>query len=399
MVIRPRIALAFVLCGSALGCGSTFNTAAVSNPPASVTPAPAPTPSPTPTPNPVPTPVPTPTPPPTATATVWTQTNDPGANAILSFSRAADGSLTQAGSTLTGGKGSGGGLENQGSVALSPDGTLLFATNYQTNDFSVFRVTSTGLTLASRASSGGTSPISIAVAPGIAYVLNAGTPNNIAGFRVAADGTTTAIPNGTRPLSGSATTPAQVALAPDGSLAIVTERGTNLVDTFSLDAVTGAAGPVTRNASSGSLPFGFQFLDSTHVFISEEGSNSVSSYTTAGGVTHPVTRAAPNFQAATCWLAIAPSGGLLFTTNTSSGSVSAFSIAADGSTALIGSSGVAARASGAPIDAIVSADSRFLYVVDAGEGIDTFAIAPSGALTLVQNLRLSGIALNGIVSL
>ena len=181
-------------------------------------------------------------------------------------------------------------------------------------------------------------------------------------------------------------------------MAVVTERSTGIIDTFALDA-NGLAGSLLRNASAGAAPFGFQFLDATHLFVSEEGANAVSSYSLAAATATAITRSAANHQSATCWLAITPSGQFLYTTNTSAGTISAFSIAANGSTSLIGSSGNAANATGAPIDAIVSRDGRFLYVVDAGEGVDTFAISAAGGLTLVSNLRTPGATPNGVVAL
>jgi 6-phosphogluconolactonase len=343
----------------------------------------------------------TPATPVASTHQVFTQTNDATANAVLVLSPAGDGSLSETAAIPTGGKGSGGGLENQGSLALNEDSSLLFVVNAGSNDFSVFRVSSTTLTLASRTPSGGLVPISVSEAKGIVYVLNAGSragaADNISGFEVGTDGTVTPIANATRALSAASTSAAQVSLNQDATIALVTERGTATLDMFSIDA-NGLAGPTVSAPSSGTIPFGFQFLDPTHVFISEEGTNGVSSYQLNAGQITPLTKSARNFQTGTCWLAIAPSGKFLFTTNTIARTLSAYSIAADGTTALVGSSGVAATASGPPIDAIVSPDGKFLYLVDSGEGVDTFTIAANGALTLLKNLTGINTTLNGIVA-
>ena len=381
---RPRVLALFPLLLAALtGCAGTPGAVVAPAVPPAVTPAPG-------TSNAGP-----------GLGQVFTQTNDPGGNAVLVLAVAADGSLSQAASVPTGGRGTGGGLENQASVAVDKALNLLFVTNAASNNFSTFRVDGASLTLIGTTPSGGSSPVSIAEGNGILYVLNDGgstaSPDNISGFSVTASGTVAAIAGSTRRLSAVATAGAQVALSPDGRLAMVTERATGAIETFALDA-QGNPGLSAVNASSGAIPFGFQFLDATKVFISEEGANAVSSYGLNGVKTVPITRSAQNFQAATCWLAIAPSGKFLFTTNTAAGSVSAYTVAADGSTALVGTSGVAARATGAPIDAIVDPTGRFLYVVDAGEGVDTFAIAADGSLKLVQNLKIAA-ALNGIVVL
>jgi 6-phosphogluconolactonase len=317
------------------------------------------------------------------------------------LSPAADGTLSLVATVSTGGLGSGGGLENQGALALNEDRSLLFVINEGSNDFSVFRINGSSLTLASRTPSGGLSPISISEAKGFVYVLNAGSrstsTDNISGFTVAPDGTVTPIANSTKLLSAASTTPAQVAIGPAGDVVLVTERGTSRIDAFPLDA-SGAPGSIILNSSSGTGPFGFQFLDATHVFISEGGANAVSSYTVAAGQTTPITRSAPNFQSTTCWLAITPSGKFLYTTNTSSGTISAFSITPANTTALIGSTGVAIRASGRPIDEIVSQDGQYLYVVNAGGSLDTFRIASDGGLTLLQTVPGLGAGLNGVVA-
>jgi DNA-binding beta-propeller fold protein YncE len=297
--------------------------------------------------------------------------------------------------------GSGGGLENQGALALNEDRSLLFVTNEGSNDFSVFRINGSSLTLASRTPSGGLSPISISEAKGFVYVLNAGSrstsTDNISGFTVAPDGTVTPIANSTMPLSQASTTPAKVAIGPAGDVVLVAERGTSLIDAFPLDA-SGAPGSIILNSSSGAGPFGFQFLDATHVFFSEAGDNAVSSYSLAAGQTTPITRSALNFQRATCWLAITPSGKFLFTTNTSSGTISAFTITPTSSTALIGDNGIAIRASGSPIDEIVSQDGQYLYVVNVGGALDTYRIDSNGGLTLVQTVPSLGAGLNGVVA-
>src|SRR5687768_14472054 len=60
---------------------------------------------------------------------VYTLSNASTGNAVLMFARAADGSLTPAGSFATGGLGTGGGLGSQGALILARGGQLLFAVN------------------------------------------------------------------------------------------------------------------------------------------------------------------------------------------------------------------------------------------------------------------------------
>src|SRR5689334_8441410 len=135
---------------------------------------------------------------------VYTLTNQVAGNAVAVFNRAADGTLTAAGTVATGGTGTGAGLGSQGAVALSDDGQLLFAVNAGSNDVSVLTVGSAGLSLASVTPSGGTLPISLAVHGQVLYVLNAGGNGNISGFSVGAGGTLAPITGSTQPQIGRA---------------------------------------------------------------------------------------------------------------------------------------------------------------------------------------------------
>src|SRR3954447_2080818 len=106
---------------------------------------------------------------------VYTQTNSPAGNAVHRLDRDADGGLTPVATYRTGGSGTGAGLGSQGAVALSDDGRVLLAVDAGTNDVAAFHVTRHGhLTLLGRVPTGGELPVSIDIAGGSAYVLNAG---------------------------------------------------------------------------------------------------------------------------------------------------------------------------------------------------------------------------------
>ena len=332
--------------------------------------------------------------------------NSAASNAVLAFQPQSDGSLLEVGTYATGGTGTGGGLGNQAALAFSDDQKLLFVVNAGSNDFSVFQITATGLTLASRTPSGGTHPISISERNGIVYVLNLtsrATPpgvDSISGFQVDPTGAiVTPIANSTRPLSAASTTAAQVAISPDGKVVLVTERGTAIIDAYPLDATGVAAAKPVLNPSAGPIPFGFQFLDATHVLVSEEGTDGASSYTVSPqGTLTPISRSVPTSQAAVCWLAITPNLQFAYTGNTSGASVSGFSIASDASLHLLVSGGLSAPTAGGALDLTVSSDSKYLYVVLNSGGLETFRINSDGSLTQVQTLTSLG-AINGVISL
>ena len=132
---------------------------------------------------------------------VYVMNNNADANAVLVFDRAADGTLTEAGSYLTGGLGTGGGLGSQGALVLSDNGRWLFAVNAGSNEVSVFAADGNNLHLTDTVASGGERPISLTSHGNWLYVLNAGGSGNITGFRLDRNGHLAPIPNSTQHLS------------------------------------------------------------------------------------------------------------------------------------------------------------------------------------------------------
>src|SRR5215510_11942550 len=57
---------------------------------------------------------------------------------------------------------------------------------------------------------------------------------------------------------GTTAGPAQVSFSPDGGVLVVTEKGTNLIDTFTVNE-SGVAQPGVSVPSNGGTPFGFVF--------------------------------------------------------------------------------------------------------------------------------------------
>jgi len=294
---------------------------------------------------------------------VYTLTNQVAGNAVAVFNRAADGTLSAAGTIATGGTGTGGSLGSQGAVALSDDGRRLFAVNAGSNDVSVFDVGPTGLSLASQTASGGTLPISLTAHGSLLYVLNAGGAGNISGFSVGATGGLTPIAGSTQPLSGTNVGPAQVSFSPDGRRLVVTEKNTNLLDVYAVDA-NGAASGRASVASAGGTPFGFAFGHRNDVFVSE-ATGSASSYVLDAGNLSLVSGAVLTHRGAPCWAVVTDDGRFGYTGN-GSGSVSAFAIAPSGAISLLDADGATAVVSGGVNDIALSGNSRYLYVLGTG---------------------------------
>lgn len=322
---------------------------------------------------------------------VYTLTNAAAGNQVAIFNRDDDGTLTPAGTVATGGLGSGGGLGSQGALVLSEDNRWLFVVNAGSNDISSFAVRHDGLKLVDRVDAGGLRPISLTVHNDLLYVLNAGGSGNISGFRVGAHGALTPLAGSTRPLSGSAVGPAQVQFSPDGDLLIVTEKNTNLIDSYRVAQNGLATGP-TAQPSAGSTPFGFAFAKRNRLIVSEAfggaaGAGAVSSYRVSDkGTLKPASASAPDHQTAPCWVAVTENGRYAYTTNTGSDSISGYEVAQDGSLSLLNANGVtgALSAGSHPIDMGFSRESRYLYVLNSGNGtIAGFRVRSNGSLSSV----------------
>ena len=192
---------------------------------------------------------------------VYVQTNA-APNEVIAFRRAGDGSLNSLGNVATGGEGTGSPhLTSQGSVALTRDGRHLLVTNAASNDLSVFSVASDGsIELRDRVHTGAT-PRSVAERDGLVVVLNTGQPG-LASFRLDSEGIEPVV-GGDQALAASDADPAQVALSPDGSMIVITERGTDSIVTYAV-AADGAFGASRQIASEGPTPYGFALPLAAH---------------------------------------------------------------------------------------------------------------------------------------
>lgn len=319
---------------------------------------------------------------PSSAGTVYTLSNAPAGNAVLAYSRAADGTLTPQGSFPTGGTGTGGGLGSQGAVILSDDRHELFAVNAASDSISWFAVRSGGLELKATVPSGGFHPISLTAHDKVLYVLNAGAPANITGFSTDHDALAP-IAGSTRPLGVGASGPAEVAFSPDGNTLVVTEKGSSSIDTYAVGH-DGIASTPAAFASAGATPFGFDFDKHGNVLVSN-ASASASSYAVGdGGRLSVVSAAVATHQAAPCWLVASKNGRFAYTANAGSGSISGFSVGHDGSLTLLDPSGVSAStgAGSHPLDESVTNDGRYLYnLTDGLHALSAFRIAEDGSLS------------------
>ena len=310
--------------------------------------------------------------------TIMTLTNEAGANAVDVSIRGFDGVPVRFLKYSTGGQGTGAGLGSQGALALSGDGQFLLGVDAGSNEVVVFRAYLNGLLLlrTSHVSSGGDEPISVAIWDDLVYVLNAGSPESVVGFKLNRVGRLKAIPGAQYLLSTTDPAGAQVGFSPDGKFLVVAEKTTSSIAVFPVQG-DGTLGARVDNPSAGTTPFGFGFDDYGTLIVSEAfggatDASAVSSYSiNANGTLQTISASVPTDQTAACWIAIPRQGGFAYTTNTGSGSVTGYSIGMDGSlTRLDPGNPRTGDPNGAtdtvPIDADFDEDGRYLYVLQSG---------------------------------
>jgi 6-phosphogluconolactonase len=286
---------------------------------------------------------------------VYTLTNQTSGNSVLVFRRSVGGSLSLLGSFPTGGIGVGTGVDplgSQGAVVLDKSGRFLFAVNAGSNDISTFAVDGERLDLINTVKSGGIMPVSIAVYGSLIYVLNAGGTPNVAGFTI--DHRTdelVPLPGSQRGLAGgAAAVPAEVSFNASGDILMVTEKGTQTIDTFSVNGDGSLTGPVAHLASGGT-PFGFQFTHRNLAIVSEAGPNALSSYRAGEtGNLDLITASLANGQAAVCWVAVTEDDHFAYTINAGTGTISSYSISTDGTLSLLNAVAASTGAGSAPTD-------------------------------------------------
>jgi 6-phosphogluconolactonase len=333
---------------------------------------------------------------------VYTETNG-AKNAVLVFNRAADGSLTLAENVPTGGAGGGVvSVGSQGTLALSQDGRWLFVANEGDGSISVMERTASGLKAVGKVSTGGTLPVSITVSRNLVYVLDDGVhgaspaqPASITGFFFDNfRGVLEPIPNSTRSLSvASPTVPAAGPLAAEihfdnsGLFLYVTEVGTSIIDTYSVN-FDGTPSEDRIQKSFGDSPFAFAFDPRGNLFVTEVreaegivGTSAVTSYEqNREGILNAISGSVPDHQTAACWIAITPDGRYAYAVNTASAVISGYQVGFRGELSLLGN-GVTAQTSAGPLDNAFSRDGRYLYDVTATGAILGFKVQEDGSLT------------------
>lgn len=373
---------------------------------------------------------------------VYTMTNDPAGNAVVAYSRASDGTLTESGTFSTGGTSIGAfATGNQNGILLSSDAHCLWAVNSLSNTIASFQVSGTSLSRVGVVDSNGVGPVSLTVSGNLLYVLHNGSllagigmppptpsPDNITGFTVGGGCGLSPLAGSTQPLSKpTGTFPAEVSFDPSGSVLVVTEKATNNIDTYPV----GKNGlPTAHNVTLAALhePFGFAFDNRGQMLLTEAGchmptppgvlpgctvppdSPGVSIYSLASNGTLTAVDTLVSTQAAQCWIVISNDQHFAFAVNAlalqpggtsgapPAGSVTSFSFDPHGNLANIGSTPVPTALNGlpnglvgVPVDAALSRNGKFLYVLSEGDGTIIGYAVNNGSLSFIGNFKVTAV--------
>ncbi|MEP7108375.1 MAG: beta-propeller fold lactonase family protein [Ferruginibacter sp.] len=322
---------------------------------------------------------------------IYTENNCVGINQIMRYKIRNNGTLDFAGSTASGGNGTGKALGSQGALALNKDHTWLFTVNAGDNSISSFKVHNDGsLSLAHTVNSKGMIPVSITVHNNLVYVLNRGS-DNIHGFKIGPGGSLTDIEGSTQSLSGMAVDAPQISFTPNGDWILVTEKATNTISAFRVKN-NGAVSQGIFTPSVGQTPFGFDFARGRFMIVTNAvggapGAGSVTSYINlSNGKAKDVNGAVPNGQGAPCWMAVSAFGRFAFASNTGSNNISSYYIAPWGALYLI--QAVAGKSGLAPADIVVAANNYHVYALTAkSNSISAFSRNYFGGLKTITGIE------------
>jgi 6-phosphogluconolactonase (cycloisomerase 2 family) len=329
---------------------------------------------------------------------VFALTDNTAGNAVVAYQRAANGTLTLAGTYPTHGLGgilTGSVVDHtasQGALAYDRARGLLIAVNPGSNTISVFSVHGDKLRLSQVLTSDGEFPVSVTVHGDHAYVLNALGGGALYGYRIDGHrltlihGSYRSLHLGTTAASQFTATPGQVTFTPDGTQLLVTTKATgNDVDVYSVGAGGLLSASPTVNALPSDVPFAVAFDRAGHVVLAEAGPNAIATFTLSHGGVLAQLAVADTGQMATCW--VVRDGRYFYASNAGSGSVAGYTVGWSGALTSLGNTTTDAGT----VDATAAAHGQFLYVRAGAAGlVDEFAVGAGGALTPLGSVTVPG---------
>jgi 6-phosphogluconolactonase (cycloisomerase 2 family) len=327
---------------------------------------------------------------------LFVETDQTGANSVISYTRGTDGTVSYVATYPTGGTGASAAgaaadpLSSQGGLALVDSGRELIATNPGSNTVSVFDVFGPYLHLVQQIPSGGSFPVSITSHDDLVAVLNSGGAGSVSEYRLLF-GRLVALNNETRSLGLTNTNPpnylegaGQVGFSPNGQFLIVTTKSsTNSYEVFTVGFGGTLSSKATVTIGANQVPYSFTFDAQGRLVATEASNSSLSTYSIGGNGSLTLVGTLSDGQKGLCWISSAQ--GYFFASNSASGSVSSLGESAIGVPTLVNA--VAATTPPGPTDSAASPDGAFLYVEIGGSGaLEAYAVNASGTLTPIETV-------------
>jgi 6-phosphogluconolactonase len=193
------------------------------------------------------------------------------------------------------------------SIAISPNGALLFVSDPTLGTVSVFSIASNGSLTAIAGSpfsmGAGATPTFLTVDASSRFLyVSDPAHNSVLGFSIQSNALT--------PISGSpfaaGTQPAGMTAGPQGAFLFVANHGSNNISAYVIDSKTGALAPVSGSpfATAGHGP-NFVAATSTFVYATDQTTNDISAFNIGNnGTLTPVTGSPFNVATSPVWITV-----------------------------------------------------------------------------------------------
>jgi len=196
------------------------------------------------------------------------------------------------------------------SMAITPNGALLFVTSPSTGTVSVFGVNNGDGSIAAVAGSPfavgatGATPTWVTVEPSGKFLYVADSVHNaVLAFSIGTNGSLTAVAGS--PFATGAI-PTHLAASADGTLLFVSNSGDSTVSAYVINGTTGALGATTGSPflTGGQSP-GYLVATGAHLYVADTQTNDIAAFTIgANGVLSPAKGSPFNVPVSPAWIAL-----------------------------------------------------------------------------------------------
>jgi len=217
------------------------------------------------------------------------------------------------------------------------------------------------------------------------YAANSGS-NNISQYTISSTGALTEV--GSRANAGNS--PTLLVIDKAGAFLYAANSGSEDISVYSIDSGTGLLSPVSQTSGT-TAPTGLQALNmaltpsGNSLYVTGQGQfGYVEEFPISSGVLGaPVTGSPFVTGNGPNGLAIDTSGSFLYTANTIDGTISEFTVNADGSLSLIQTLG---ESYSSPTGLLIDNSGKYLYVANRGStNVAAYSVGSDGGLTLLTN--------------